>query len=358
MKGLITAGGRGTRLRPITFTNNKHTIPIANKPMILYPLESMIKIGIKEIGVIVNDTKSEIETILGDGHKWGVKIKYIFQETPLGLGHCIKISREFLGEEKFLFYLGDNIFTGDLTPIAKKFLQSNDNCHLLLVEVDNPSGFGQAIVRNGRVIKTVEKPPEAISNWAIAGIYFLDHHCFDSFQGRDAIKPSARGELEIPDIFQYLINHKYKVTAENVTGWWKDTGKMEDLLEANRLVLDVFSGRKIEGKNINSLFIGDINVGKGSFIENSVIRGPVVIGEKVIIKNSYIGPYTSIYHSCLIENSEIENSILLEAATVRNITRRVDSSLIGKQAVVESNLRKPKSLNFFIGDNSLVGLED
>ncbi len=357
MKGLITAGGRGTRLRPITFTINKHTIPIANKPMILYPLESMVKIGIKEIGVIVNETKPEIEAILGNGGRWGVKIKYIFQEQPLGLAHCLKISQDFLKKDKFIFYLGDNIFTGDLASIAKKFIKSNDSCHLLLVEVDDPSRFGQAIVKNGRVIKTVEKPPKPISKWAIAGIYFLDHHCFESFKGREAIKPSARGELEIPDVFQYLIDHKFRVTAENVTGWWKDTGRMEDLLEANRLILDAFNGRKILGKSINSTFIGDVKVGKKSLIKNSIIRGPVVIGEKVIIKDSYIGPYTSVYHSCLIENSEVENSILLENAAIKNITRRIDSSLIGKESIVQTNSQKPKILKFLIGDSSLVSLD-
>jgi len=357
MKGLITAGGRGTRLRPITFTNNKHTIPIANKPMIFYPLESMVKIGIKEIGVIVNETKPEIKAILGTGRKWGVKIEYIFQEKPLGLAHCIKISRDFLGKEKFLFYLGDNVFTGDLVNIAEKFKKSNSNCHLLLVEVDDPSRFGQALIRRGKVVKTVEKPAKSISKWAISGIYFLDHHCFEAFKGKDAIKPSSRGELEIPDIFQYLIDHQCVVTAENVTGWWKDTGKMEDLLEANRLVLDNFKEKSVNGKvDGRSSLTSGVRTEKGSRIINSIIRGPVIIGQNVVIRNSYVGPYTSIYHRCLIEDSQIENSILLEGAKVIGVKERIDSSLIGKEAEVKTNEKVPRGLRFLVGDHSRVSL--
>lgn len=357
MKALITAGGRGTRLRPITFTNNKHLIPVANKPMLFYALEAVAEAGVDEVGIVVNETGPEIEQAVEKGKKWGIKITYILQEAPLGLGHCIKIAQDFLGHEPFVFYLGDNILMGGIKKPVNKFLQEKPNALMLLTQVADPERFGVPIIKKGKVVGAEEKPKKPRTNLAITGIYFFDYHVFECFQGPDTIKPSARGELEITDVYQYLIDHGYTVVGEKVAAWWKDTGKMEDLLDANRLVLDRFNGVEIEGKiDKTSEIMGDVKIGRGSKIVNSVLRGPVVIGEKVLIKGSYIGPYTSIYHSCQVVNSELENSILLEGARLLNLDRRVDKSLIGKDAEVIKTDTKPRAYNFLIGDTCQVDL--
>lgn len=357
MRALITAGGQGTRLRPITFTSNKHLIPVANKPMLFYALEAVAEAGIKEVGIIINETKPEIEAVVGRGRKWGFKVTYIFQEKPLGLAHCIKVAQKFLGKEPFVFYLGDNILAGSIKRFVESFVKKKPNAQMLLAKVADPSRFGVPIIKRGKVVGAIEKPKRPKTNYAITGIYLFDQHVFECFSGKDAIKPSERGELEITDVFQYLINHGFRVTTSDVSGWWKDTGKMEALLDANRLVLDRFNGLEIDGKvDKKSQIVGDVRVEKGSKITNTVIRGPVVIGQNVYIKNSYIGPYTSIYHHCQVINSELENSILLEGAKLVNLDRRVDTSLIGKDARVVKTDARPRAYNFLIGDTCQVDL--
>lgn len=357
MKALITAGGQGTRLRPITFTSNKHLIPVANKPMLFYALDAVADIGIKEVGIIVSEIRSEIEVVVGRGRKWGFKVTYIFQEKPLGLAHCIKIAQGFLGKERFIFYLGDNILAGSIKKFTERFIKEKPSAQMLLAKVPNPSRFGVPIIKRGKVVGAEEKPKRPKTSYAITGIYLFDHHVFECFSGKDAIKPSERGELEITDVFQYLIDHNYTVITSDVSGWWKDTGRMEALLDANRLVLDRFNGLEIEGKvDKKSKMVGDVKVEKDSKIINTVIRGPVMIGQNVYIKNSYIGPYTSIYHRCRVINSEIENSILLEGAKLMNLDRRVDRSLIGKDARVVKNDVRPQAYNFLIGDTCQVDL--
>lgn len=358
MKALITAGGSGTRLRPITYTSNKHLIPIANKPMIFYALEEVSSVGIREVGIIINEAERELQGVLGKGERWGLKLTYIPQVGgPLGLAHCVKIAENFIGKDSFVFYLGDNILVGGIGGFLEEFERNKPNCQLLLAEVPDPERFGVAYLRGGKVVKTVEKPKNPPTNYIITGVYIMDHHAFEAFHGREAIKPSARGELEIPDVFQYLLEHGYTVTAHRVGGWWKDTGKMEDLLEANRLVLDSFKDGKIKG-NVDkvSKILGDVEIGKGSEVIRSEIRGPVVIGEDVTIEDSYIGPYTSIYHNCVIHNSEVEHSILFEGAQLWDLPQRVDRSLLGKGARIVRTDSKPRSLNFLVGDQSHIDL--
>lgn len=357
MKALITAGGRGTRLHPLTHTSNKHLIPIANKPMILYAVEAVVEAGIRDIFIIVNETKPVVEKLLGDGSKWNARFTYIYQESPLGLAHCLKVAEPFLGKEPFVFYLGDNILAGGINKFVESFQNSKSNCQLLLAQVPDPERFGVAILdKKGCVVRTLEKPKNPKTSYAIAGVYILDHHCFEAFKGEGAVCLSKRGEFEIPDVFQYLLDHGYKISAHNITGWWKDTGKIEDFLGANRLVLEHLKG-KIEGSiDSFSRVSGEVVLEKGSKIIKSVIRGPVIIGKDVIVKNSYVGPFTSIDNNCVIENSEVEHSVLMEECKVLDLDVRMDNSLIGKKVVITKENGRPKSYSFLLGDNSKVNL--
>ena len=362
MKAIITAGGRGTRLRPLTHSNNKHLLPIANKPMILYPLEQIRDAGILDIGVIVNETRAEIESLLGDGSKFGVRITYIFQEKPLGIGHCLKISQDFLqGTDKFVMYLGDNVSALGIKGFVDDFIKSDKNAMMSLVKVDDLEklkAWGVAEIEGDKVLRVEEKPQNPKPNHlGGAGIYFFDSNAFKAFSGDGAIVPSARGEYEITSgVFRYLIDHGYKVGYYNITGWWKDTGRMEDLIEANRLVLDKYDGFEIKGKiDASSKVVGDIKLGTESTIQNSNILGPVVIGENVVIKNSKIGAYTAIGDNCVIENSEIENSILMSGASLTNL-QNVTASLIGFNAKVKKNGGVPNVSSLVVGDDSVISL--
>lgn len=358
MKAIIAAGGRGTRLRPITFTSNKHLIPIANKPLLLYSVEDIAQTGIKEVGVIVNETRTEVENLLGDGSKWGFKITYIFQEKPLGLAHIVKISKDFLDGEPFVYHLGDNIFTDGIMRPFKHFVEKNPDALLTIVEHPENQRLGVPYFdKNGKLIKVVEKPKNPPNKFGVPGLYFFNNRVFEAFEGKDQVKPSSRGEYEITDLYTYMIQHGFRVEVEQIDGWWKDPGKMEDILDANRLILDKFNGHSIEGiVDDQSEMSGDIVVEKGTTIVNSVIRGPVVIGRNCVIENSYIGPFSSIYHGCTIRNAEIENSVLLENASIINISSRVDHSLIGKDAKVSRDSIKPKAFRFLLGDMADVKL--
>lgn len=357
MKALIAAGGRGTRLRPITFTSNKHLIPIANKPLLLYPVEAIAETGIKEVGVIVNETRAEVENLLGDGKKWGFKITYIFQEKPMGLAHVVKIAESFVGSEPFLYHLGDNIFTDGIMRPFKHFVEKNPDALLTIVEHPENQRLGVPYFdKAGKLIKVIEKPQNPPNKFGVPGLYFFNHHVFEAFKGKDQVKPSPRGEYEITDLYTYLIEHGYNVETEEIDGWWKDPGKLADILDANRLILDKFNEHKIEGKLEDSEFSGDVKVEKGTIVKRSIIRGPVIIGKDCLIEDSYIGPFCSIYHRCTIKNTEIENSVLLEGATLIDIGARIDNSLIGKDARVEKSNGKPKTYTFLLGDMAAVKL--
>ncbi|MBU1486748.1 glucose-1-phosphate thymidylyltransferase [bacterium] len=353
MKGLILSGGQGTRLRPITHTSAKQLVPVANKPVLFYGLEAIRDAGITDIGMVVGETKEEIKAACGDGSKWGVKITYIEQAAPLGLAHAVKISEGFLGKEPFVMYLGDNLIKDGITPLVKEFSRNKPNSQILLAKVKNPSAFGVAELKEGKVVHLVEKPKEPKSDLALVGVYMFDFHIFEAVK---AIKPSLRGELEITDAIQYLIDNDYEVHPHLVAGWWKDTGKLEDMLEANRIILDGLKER-IEGfVDKDSKIYGKVVLEEGSEVINSTIRGPAIIGRQTRIINSYIGPFTSVNHGAIIKSSEIEHSIILEDSKITEIGGRIEDSLIGKNVEVSKSSLKPRAYRFMLGDSSKVGI--
>jgi glucose-1-phosphate thymidylyltransferase len=351
MKGLILAGGFGTRLRPLTYTGAKQLIPIANKPIIFYGIEALMKVGIKKIGIVVGNTKEEVVNIVGNGERWGVEICYISQESPLGLAHAIKISRDFLKEDSFMMYLGDNILKDHLDHMVGQFAKNQPNALILLTEVDNPQEFGVAVVdEKGRVRKLVEKPSEPPSNLALVGIYLFDKEIFKAI---DNIKPSWRNELEITDAIQWLLDNGHRVESQTVKGWWKDTGKPEDIIEANLLILEDIESDN-QGEVVDSNINGRVKIEKGALIEKSIIRGPAIIGENARIIRSYIGPFSSIGKSVRIENSEVECSVIMDGATIHNLEKRIDRSILGKNVVINQIDESPRTHRFVLGDQSYV----
>lgn len=351
MKALITSGGRGTRLRPITHTQNKHLIPIANKPILHYAIESVLEAGITDIGILVNADNTAVQDAIGSGDKWGVKITYIPQDSPLGLAHVVKISEDFIKEDPFIFYLGDNMVVGGVKRFIDKFNLDNCNCHLTLARVKEPSRFGVPEIQGDRIISIKEKPKVPKSEYAVAGIYIYDSTIFEAV---NSIKPSARGELEISDAHQYLLNKGYQVTYSEITGWWKDTGKPYDLLEANRLILENMK-ESIQGKiDKNSTLSGKVSLAEGAKIINSNVRGPAIIGENTIIENSYIGPYTAINDHCNIQQSEIEFSIIMDHCKITNVGIRIESSILGSEVELTKARAKPKTHRFIIGAQSYL----
>ena len=354
MKGLILSGGKGTRLYPITYTSAKQLVPVANKPVLFRVIEAIRDAGISEIGIVVGDTAEEIARAVGAGDRWGVEITYIRQDAPLGLAHAVKISRPFLGDDRFVMFLGDNVIQGGISGLIRQFADSEWNSQIVLKQVQNPQQYGVAQLDDkGRIVKLIEKPKDPPSDLALVGIYMFDHHVF---QAVNAISPSWRGELEITDAIQWLVENDYAVYPYVHHGWWIDTGKMEDLLEANSLVLDemdhYIAGHVDQDSQVN----GKVTVEEGAQIINSRIRGPVIIGKDTRIVNSFVGPFTSIYHHALIENSEIEHCIVLENSQIRNIPHRIEDSLIGRNVEIIRSPIKPKAYKLTLGDNSRVGI--
>lgn len=351
MKALITAGGKGTRLRPLTNTQNKHLLPIANKPILHYAIEKVAATGIKKVGIITNQEGSEVKEALGSGEKWGVEITYIPQQAPLGLAHVIKISQDFIGNDPFIFYLGDNMIVGDLDKFINAFKKQDSNCHLTLARVKDPERFGVPEVVGDRIVSIQEKPRSPKSEYAVAGIYLYDSSIFKAV---NSIIPSKRGELEISDAHQYLIDHDKQISFSEITGWWKDTGKPEDILEANRLVLEHIEGKTNGSIDSQSIVTGHVVTGSGSSIINSTVRGPVVIGKNTVIKNSYVGPFTSIGDDCQIRNSEVEFSIVLNRCEILDVHMRIEDSLLGFASRVVNAGGRPRTNRFMIGDQSLI----
>ena len=348
MKGLILSGGYGTRLRPITYSQQKQLIPVANKPILFYAIEDVIEAGVKEIGIIVGPNKEQVmETVkLKD---WDAEIDFIYQDEPKGLAHTILIAENFL-DDVFVMYLGDNILREGIVEHAKKFKENKHDASIMLTEVENPQQFGVAdINEDGTIRRLVEKPKVPPSNLALVGIYFFKPVILDACK---SIKPSWRNELEITDAIQWLIDNGYKVGWTKVKDWWKDTGKPEDILEANRLILDDLT-TQINGK-VEGEIRGRISMDTGTEVnKNSVIKGPALVGRNCLIKDSYIGPYTSIGNNCEIVNAEVEDSVVMEGAKLINAGNIVDS-VIGRDAVIEKNKSLPRGNKFFIGDNSWV----
>jgi glucose-1-phosphate thymidylyltransferase len=351
MKALITAGGRGTRLRPITHTQNKHLIPIGNKPMLSFAIEAIAEAGVKEIGIITNAESRDVEVAFGDGKQFGVHITYIPQEAPLGLAHVVKISQDFIKDEPFIFYLGDNMLVGGVKRFIDEFEAKKSNCHLTLAQVKDPQRFGVPEIKDGLIIGVEEKPKNPKSSFAVSGIYLYDSSIFEAV---NAIEPSARGELEISDAHQYLIDNNYKITYSEITGWWKDTGKPQDLLEANRLVLENQT-ECIEGTvDEKTSLSGKVVIGKGSVVKKSILRGPIIIGENCVVEDSYIGPFTSIHDNTIIKHSEIEFSIVLKQCRIEDVGMRIEESLLGNDVEIVSNPRKPRTNRFMLADQSRV----
>jgi glucose-1-phosphate thymidylyltransferase len=351
VKGLITSGGRGTRLRPITHTRNKHLIPIANKPILHYALENLAEADIREVGIIVPKGEGEVPQAIGDGSRWGLHITYISQEAPLGLAHCVLVSEEFIAGEPFVFYLGDNMVVGGVRHFIEKFEKERSNCLLTIAVVKDPERFGVPEIRDGKILRIEEKPAEPKSPYAVAGIYLYDRCIFEAVK---AIRPSARGELEISDAHQYLIDAGYRVDYSEITGWWKDTGKPSDLLEANALVLSGIQTRIAGEVDAASALTGQVIVEKGAKLIASRIRGPAIIGSGSLIEHSYIGPSTSIYTDCHVRHSEIEYSLILANCSILDVGARIEESIIGNGSRVVSAEGKPRTHRLTTGDQCIL----
>lgn len=357
MKGLILSGGKGTRLYPLTYTRAKQLIPVANKPVLVRVIESIRDAGVDEIGIVVGDTEPEIRAALDKRADLGVKLTYIPQDSPDGLAHAVKISRDFLGDERFVMFLGDNVIEGGITELIRDFAGNDEwNSQIVLKRVPNPSSYGVAALRpDGGVERLIEKPKDPPSDLALVGIYMFDHHIFEAV---NAIKPSARGELEITDAIQWLIDHDYRVYPHIHPGWWIDTGEPDAMLAANDHVLAelepfIAPDAIIENSSVDPR----VSVEAGARIVNSVVRGPTIIGADTVIENSYIGPFTSIYHHVRVENCEIEHCILLEHSQAIDLNVRVQDSLIGRHANLRRNDQKPRAHKMNLGDYSSVWIE-
>ena len=354
MKGLILSGGKGTRLRPLTYTRAKQLIPVANKPVLFRVIEAIRDAGITDIGIVVGHTAEEIKAAADNGDRWGTKITYIHQDQPLGLAHAVKVSQDFLGDDRFVMFLGDNVIEGGISGLIQQFAESAWNCQIVLTPVEQPEHYGVAELNGeGRIVRLIEKPKQPPSDLALVGIYMFDHNIHEAV---NSIKPSWRGELEITDAIQWLVERDYKVYPYVHQGWWIDTGKMEDLLQANSLVLEELEP-KVEGNiDENSTVDNRVTIQADAEIVNSVVRGPAIIGERTRIVNSYVGPFTSIYHDVTIEDSEIERTIVLENSVIRDIPARIQDSLIGRDVALSRSTTRPKAYKLSLGDHSQVGI--
>lgn len=353
MKGLVLSGGKGTRLRPITFTSAKQLLPIANKPVLFYCLEQLAEAGVTDVGIVVGETGAEIRQVVGNGERFGVRVTYIEQDTPAGLAHAVLVSEQFLADSPFIMVLGDNLLRDGVASIVEEFGRHPTNCQILLTKVKNPNQFGVVELKDGKVVRLVEKPKEFVSDLALVGVYLFDPNVFKAVK---EIRPSFRGELEITDAIQWLVSHGYTVRPHLVTGWWKDTGKLEDILEANRMVLDGTEERILGVVNDRSRVEFKVSVADGASIENSVVRGPAVIGPGTRIVNSYIGPFTSIAGGCTIRNVEVEHSIILEGCSIDGAGARIIDSLLGRNVTIRKGDGQPRAHQFMLGDCSGITL--
>jgi glucose-1-phosphate thymidylyltransferase len=373
MKALVLAGGRGTRLRPITHTSAKQLVPVANKPVLFYGLEAIRAAGIEQVGIVVSDpremlqpdhrtgqqmtvmvnSQAEIRAAVGDGSKFGLEVTYIEQEAPLGLAHAVKISERYMDGDPFVMYLGDNLIKDGITPFVCEFTTEKPNAQILLAHVKTPWEFGVAELEGDRVVRLEEKPKQPRSDLALVGVYLFDRTIFDAVK---AIQPSKRGELEITDAIQHLISSGAKVRSHVITGWWKDTGKVEDMLEGNRMMLGSLETDVRGTLDADSMIEGRVAIGPGTVVERSRLRGPLVIGANARIVDAYVGPFTAIADGVQLSHCEIEHSIVLERATIHDVPRRIESSLIGKEVVVCASDTRPRTHRLMLGDSSRVEL--
>lgn len=351
MKALVLAGGAGTRLRPITHTSAKQLVPVANKPVLFYGLEALRDAGITDVGIVVGDTAPEIEAAVGDGTDLGLHVTYLPQEAPLGLAHAVLISRDYLADDDFVMYLGDNFIVGGITGLVDEFRANRPDAQILLTRVRNPQQFGVAeLDGDGRVVRLEEKPPEPKSDLALVGVYLFTPAVHDAVR---TIKPSGRGELEITDAIQVLIDEGYNVRSHTITGYWKDTGNVTDMLEVNRTVLETFEPRVDGEVDDRSELVGRVVIETGAVVRGSRIVGPVVIGAGTLIEESYVGPFTAIERDCTVSDSEIEFSIVLRGSSLVGV-RRVEASIIGRDVEVSPAPRTPRAHRLILGDHSRV----
>jgi len=365
LKGLILSGGKGTRLRPITHTSAKQLVPVANKPVLFYGIEAMAQAGIEEIGIIVApETGREIEAAAGDGSRFGVRITYVEQDEPLGLAHAVLTAEPFLGTSPFVMYLGDNLLQGGIADLVAAFREHGPEALILLTPVADPENYGVAELAPGtqsstnggspvgRVVRLVEKPAQPQTDLALVGVYMFTARIHDAAR---AIAPSARGELEITDAIQHLVDAGLRVEPHIVRGWWKDTGRLADMLEANRLILDNLVTR-VDGELIDSRVDGRVVIEAGARLERTTVRGPAVIGAGAQLRDCYVGPYTAIGENCAIAGAEVEHSILLAGASVCDLDGRMESSLLGRNVTVRRSERQPRAYRFMVGDNSDISI--
>jgi glucose-1-phosphate thymidylyltransferase len=353
LKGLILSGGAGTRLRPITHTSAKQLVPVANKPVLFYGIEALVEAGITEIGIIIApDTGEEIRAAAGDGSDFGASIIYIEQAEPLGLAHAMLTAADFLGDSPFVMYLGDNLLRDGMVELVKAFRSSEPDALILLTPVEDPSSYGVAELEGDRVTRLVEKPKDPPSDLALVGVYMFKPAIHEAAR---SIKPSARGELEITDAIQSLIDGGHRVEPHIVRGWWKDTGRLEDMLEANRLVLEDLETR-VDGTLVDSKVEGRVIVEEGAHLERTLVRGPAIIAAGARIVDSYVGPYTAIDRDVTITGSEIEHSIVLEGSSILNLHARMEASLLGRNVSLTRSDGMPKTLRFLVGDNAEIAI--
>jgi glucose-1-phosphate thymidylyltransferase len=353
MKALILSGGAGTRLRPITHTSAKQLVPIANKPILFYGIEAMVAAGITDIGIITGDTAAEVEAAVGDGSRFGASVTFIPQEAPLGLAHAVLTARDYLGDERFVMYLGDNLIRDGITEFVEEFRNLEPDAEILLARVPEPQRFGVAELRDGRVVRLTEKPAVPQSDLALVGVYLFSPAVFRAIE---RIRPSQRGELEITDAIQSMIDDGARVVPHIITGWWKDTGRLEDMLEANRIILDTLAPR-VEGLVGEDVRLeGKVVIQTGAQLRSCHIRGPAIIGSDTLVEQAYIGPFTSIYHRCVIRRAEVEHSIILEGTVIDGVPGKIESSLIGKECTVGASAQRPSALRLMLGDHSRVEL--
>ncbi|HZO35594.1 MAG TPA: glucose-1-phosphate thymidylyltransferase [Solirubrobacteraceae bacterium] len=353
MKGLILSGGKGTRLRPITHTSAKQLVPVANKPVLFYGIEAMAAAGIAEIGIIIApETGDEIRAEAGDGSRFGIEITYIVQDEPAGLAHAVLTAEPFLGDDPFVMYLGDNLLQGGIVALVEAFEANAPDALILLTPVPDPENYGVAELEDGRVRRLAEKPAEPATNLALVGVYMFNASIHDAAR---AIDPSPRGELEITDAIQHLVDRGMRVEPHIVEGWWKDTGRLDDMLEANRLILDHLEP-SVEGELIDSTADGRVRIDPGARLERCSVRGPAVIAAGARLTDCYIGPYTAIGENCVIEHAEVEHSILLAGSSVIGLEGRMESSLLGRNVKIGRGDGQPRAYRFMVGDNSEIGI--
>jgi glucose-1-phosphate thymidylyltransferase len=351
LRGLILSGGKGTRLRPLTYTSAKQLVPVANKPVLFYGIEAMAAAGIREVGIIIApETGAEIRAAVGDGSRFGISIEYIEQDEPLGLAHAVLTAEPYLGSSPFVMYLGDNLLRDGIVELVETFRTEQPDALILLTPVPDPEHYGVAELENGRVARLREKPKEPQTDLALVGVYMFTASIFEAAR---AIEPSARGELEITDAIQALVDRGRRVDPHIVHGWWKDTGQVQDMLEANRLILDDLT-EQIDGELIDSRVEGRVSIAEGARLERTTVRGPAIVGRGSRIADAYIGPYTAIGDDVTIEKAELEHSIVLSGSSIRDLEYRIEASLIGKDVRIGRGPALPKAYRFVVGDNADV----